>query len=100
MPAMPSVSHSASSLASTRAKGQGLSSKANPKAYAYSLSWADCPSVSPCMGCGARVSGWRWVQVDGCGVLTHDGEELCPKAFSFDWQTGAPVVARTEVVAA
>ncbi|MFC4513348.1 MULTISPECIES: hypothetical protein [Streptomyces] len=97
---MSSASHSASSLASARAESQRLSSKANPETYAYSLSWADCPSVSPCMGCGARVPGWRWVQVDGCGVLTHDGNELCPEAFRFDWQTGAPAVTFTKAVAA
>ncbi|MFE0271599.1 hypothetical protein E3E14_10075 [Streptomyces sp. ICN441] len=57
---------------------------------------------SPCMSCGASVSGWGWMKVDGLGVLVHDTEdrERCPVAVPFVWETGKPVSASVEAVAA
>ncbi|OII60837.1 hypothetical protein BJP40_08205 [Streptomyces sp. CC53] len=58
---------------------------------------------SSCMGCRQHVNGWRWVQVDGDGVLSHDtpdGPRACPSGARFDWATGATLPAAASVVAA
>ncbi|RII11986.1 hypothetical protein DSC45_27195 [Streptomyces sp. YIM 130001] len=58
---------------------------------------------SPCMACGAVVSGWAWINTAGVGVLMHRtfwGSEACPSAASFDWATGVELSAPVEAVAA
>ncbi|WP_406363205.1 hypothetical protein [Streptomyces sp. NBC_01579] len=56
---------------------------------------------SPCQACGV-AGGADWIQVDGTGVLVHNarGRERCPVAVCFDWETGKPLPALTEAVAA
>ncbi len=58
---------------------------------------------SPCMACGAVVSGWAWINSAGTGVLIHYtlwGSEFCPSGECFDWMTGEPMTAKPEAVAA
>ncbi|MFC8256724.1 hypothetical protein ACFUNF_03440 [Streptomyces sp. NPDC057291] len=57
--------------------------------------------ASPCQACGV-AGGADWIKVDGTGVLVHNarGRELCPVAVCFDWETGKPLPALTEAVAA
>ncbi|MEV1052556.1 hypothetical protein [Streptomyces sp. NPDC049887] len=54
-----------------------------------------------CQACGSAPS-WGWMKVDGLGVLVHDTEdrERCPVAVPFVWETGKPVSASVEAVAA
>lgn len=56
---------------------------------------------SPCQACGV-AGGADWIKVDGIGVLVHNarGRERCPVAVCFDWETGKPLPALTEAVAA
>ncbi|WP_326604325.1 hypothetical protein [Streptomyces sp. NBC_01800] len=57
--------------------------------------------ASPCQACGV-AGGAHWIKVDGIGVLVHNarGRERCPVAVCFDWETGKPLPALTEAVAA
>lgn len=57
--------------------------------------------ASPCQACGV-AGGADWIKVDGTGVLVHNarGRERCPVAVCFDWETGKPLPALTEAVAA
>ncbi|THA98979.1 hypothetical protein E6R61_04920 [Streptomyces sp. LRa12] len=54
--------------------------------------------LSPCWACGAS-GGLDWINVDGIGVLVH-GRERCPVAVPFVWETGQPIAAQAEAVAA
>ncbi|MFE7388375.1 hypothetical protein [Streptomyces sp. NPDC057582] len=56
---------------------------------------------SPCQACGV-AGGAHWIKVDGTGVLVHNarGRELCPVAVPFNWETGKPLTAPAEAVAA
>ncbi|WP_406309895.1 hypothetical protein [Streptomyces sp. NBC_00623] len=56
---------------------------------------------SPCPACGASAS-WGWMKVDGLGVLMHGtaDRQCCPVAIPFDWETGKPLLALIEAVAA
>ncbi|MET7789734.1 hypothetical protein ACFYSJ_07395 [Streptomyces sp. NPDC005248] len=56
---------------------------------------------SPCQACGV-AGGTDWIKVDGVGVLVHNarGRERCPVAVCFDWETGKPLPAPAEAVAA
>ncbi|WP_159038973.1 MULTISPECIES: hypothetical protein [unclassified Streptomyces] len=53
---------------------------------------------SPCWACGT-LRGLDWINVDGIGVLVH-GQERCPVAMPFIWETGQPVTSLTGAVAA
>lgn len=53
---------------------------------------------SPCWACGAS-GGIDWINANGIGVLVH-GQERCPVAVPFDWETGKPLAALAEAVAA
>ncbi|MEU6545840.1 hypothetical protein [Streptomyces sp. NPDC046859] len=53
---------------------------------------------SPCWACGA-FGGLDWINVDGIGVLVH-GQERCPVAVPFIWETGQPVTSLAGAVAA
>ncbi|MGC5003662.1 hypothetical protein [Streptomyces sp. DT203] len=57
--------------------------------------------ASPCQACGV-AGGADWIKVDGTGVLVHNARdrERCPVAVCFDWETGKPLPALTEAVAA
>ncbi len=60
------------------------------------LSRADDATVvpAPCQACGADVLHFGWVNMDGIGVLLHDGVDdsaRCPVAVPFDWETGTPL---------
>ncbi|WP_406427759.1 hypothetical protein [Streptomyces sp. NBC_01589] len=57
--------------------------------------------ASPCQACGV-AGGADWIKLDGTGVLVHiaRGRELCPVAVCFDWETGKPLPALSEAVAA
>ncbi|MFD5065253.1 MULTISPECIES: hypothetical protein [unclassified Streptomyces] len=57
--------------------------------------------ASPCQACGV-AGGADWIKVDGIGVLVHKarGRELCSVAVCFDWETGKPLPALAEAVAA
>jgi hypothetical protein len=54
---------------------------------------------SPCQACSA-FGGADWAQRDGVGVLVHRSGERCPVAVPFDWETGKPLPALVEAVAA
>lgn len=56
---------------------------------------------SPCWMCGVP-GGADWLNLDGIGVLVHNarGGERCPVAVPFDWDTGKPLAALAEAVAA
>ncbi|WP_164540801.1 hypothetical protein [Streptomyces abyssomicinicus] len=46
--------------------------------------------------------GAHWAKIDGTGVLVHNarGQECCPVAVPFDWETGKPLAALAGAVAA
>ncbi|MEU6845942.1 hypothetical protein ABZ930_29105 [Streptomyces sp. NPDC046716] len=73
-----------------------------PEPLTAPLSRTDDAEVipSPCFACGAEVDGWRYVRVDDCLVLTHDGNTLCPKYLAFDWANGEPRTLAVKAVAA
>ncbi|NUK62047.1 hypothetical protein [Streptomyces lunaelactis] len=56
---------------------------------------------STCQACGI-AGGTDWINVDGIGVLVHNarGRQRCPLAVPFDWETGKPLPALVEAVAA
>lgn len=72
----------------------------HPTRLAAPLSRRDDAVVvpSPCWACGAS-GGLDWINVKGIGVLVH-GRERCPVAVPFVWETGQPIAAQAEAVAA
>ncbi|MCF2538957.1 hypothetical protein K6168_25305 [Streptomyces sp. FB2] len=73
---------------------------AHPAPLSAPLSRRDDAVVlpSPCWACGA-FGGLDWIDVDGIGVLVH-GQERCPVAVPFVWETGQPVTSLAGAVAA
>ncbi|MFB7755588.1 hypothetical protein ACFC18_39230 [Streptomyces sp. NPDC056121] len=73
--------------------------------YRAPLSRVDDAEVTPapCQACGADVLHFGWVNKGGVGVLLHDGVDdsvPCPAAVPFDWETGKPLAASGQAVAA
>ncbi|MFD6298116.1 hypothetical protein ACFWFU_25210 [Streptomyces sp. NPDC060235] len=77
----------------------------NARPYRTPLSRTDDAKVlsAPCQACGADVLHFGWVNIDGVGVLMHDGvddSEPCSAATPFDWETGEPLSVKLQAVAA
>lgn len=65
--------------------------------------WVEGGRDGTCQACGADVLHFGWVNMDGVGVLLHDGVDdsvPCPVAVPFNWETGKPLPAGVLAVAA